>query len=114
MLTIGKETTLPDTLILHLRGQLTIETAADLRQELVEALGHAASRIQLDAAGLTEIDFFGLQLLCSAHRTAIVKNKSVTWFDNRPPQLNDSRSINGFYRHCGCTRCPPGVDCMWI
>jgi hypothetical protein len=55
-----------------------------------------------------------LQLLCSAHRTAVTRNKALTWQNGRPDHLNDIMQVTGFSRHCGCSLCPPDQDCMWI
>lgn len=114
MLTIKKTAGAEDTIILHLQGDLTIETVADLRQALLEVFGQPDYQVQLDARELASIDFFGLQLLCSAHRTSIVNKKLLSWFDQRPTQIDNSMQISGYTRHCGCTLCPPGVDCMWV
>lgn len=113
MLTIEK-TSAPDTVTLHLQGDLTIETVAELREALQEVFEAPEPSVQLNAENLATVDFFGIQLLCSAHRTAVVKQKLLTWYDHRPPQINDSMLVSGFIRHCGCTLCPPGVDCMWV
>lgn len=113
MLTIKHEVG-PETIFLHLSGELTIETATALKDALLEAFAAPPPRVQLDGSGLVAIDFFGLQLLCSAHRTAMSSNKLLLWHNGRPPQLLDSMRITGFTRHCGCTKCPPGIDCMWL
>lgn len=114
MLTIEKIAGAEDTVILHLQGDLTIETVTDLREALLDAFGQPEHQVQLDASELATADFFGLQLLCSAHRTAIANKKLLTWFGQRPPQIDNSMQISGYTRHCGCTRCPAGVDCMWV
>lgn len=114
MLTIRTENAAPDTVIVHLQGKLTIETVAELREALLEIVGGVARQVYLDGNMLTTIDFFGIQLLCSAHRTAVSRNKELAWFNNRPLAIDESIRSNGFSRHCGCPLCPPGGQCMWV
>ena len=113
MLTITR-TSSTDILVLHLQGSLTVETVTDLREAIREAFEQPEQLIHVDASELTDIDFFGLQLICSAHRTSIQKNKLLTWHETRPSQIDDSMQVSGYTRHCGCTLCPPNVECMWI
>ena len=114
MLTINTARHDSDTLILNLQGDLTIETVADLREALLAAYGEELAQVRLDGAALDSIDFFGLQLLCCAHRTAVMHNKRLVWEGSRPQQINEAMRTTGFTRHCGCTLCPRDVDCMWI
>lgn len=114
MLTIDTTTEGLDTLILALQGDLTIETAADLREALLAAFIESQVQVRINSSGLTTIDFFGLQVLCSAHRTAVAKKKLLIWDGSWPQQISDAMRLTGFTRHCGCSLCPPDVNCMWI
>jgi anti-sigma B factor antagonist len=58
---------------LHLRGELTIYAAAAVRAKLLEALS-GASGLEIDLAGVTEIDTAGLQLLVAAKRDALASD----------------------------------------
>jgi anti-anti-sigma factor len=57
-----------------LTGELTIQTAGERRATLVEALDaaerSAATALELDLAGVNELDTAGLQLLLGAQREA--------------------------------------------
>lgn len=59
---------------LALAGELTIQTAAERKAALVEALDHAeqagATGLDLDLAEVTELDTAGLQLLLMLQREA--------------------------------------------
>ncbi|MGE4560369.1 MAG: STAS domain-containing protein [Desulfobulbus sp.] len=114
MLNIVQEIAGDSAVILHLGGDLDIETAADLREALLEGFAGPQTEVRIDGNDLASIDFFGLQLLCSAHRTALAKNKTLTWMNGRPSQLSDAMRVTGFTRHCGCALCPPDIDCMWV
>lgn len=114
MLTIERTFEGADTVILYLKGDLTIETVNELREVLLEVYGENRTQIRLNGRELGAIDFYGLQLLCAAHRTAIRKKKLLTWEGGRPSQISDAMPIVGFTRHCGCSLCPPDIKCVWI
>lgn len=114
MLTIDTTLEGSETILLSLRGELTIESVAELREALLAALSEDQTQVRINGNELASIDFFGLQLLCSAHRTAVIKNKCLTWDEGRPQQIGETMRMTGFTRHCGCALCPPDVDCMWI
>jgi ABC-type transporter Mla MlaB component len=95
---------------LSLEGELTVSNAADLRQGLLAAL-EQSDRLELDLDAVTAIDLAGLQLLCSAQRTAMAGEKSLTFKDALPPALQEACANAGFdfYRSC---RCNQGADCF--
>ena len=86
---------------LCLEGELTVSNAADLRQGLLEAL-EQSDRLELDMDAVTAIDLAGLQLLCSAHRTAVAREKSLTLKDELPPPLQEACVNAGFDFHRSC------------
>lgn len=55
--------------LLHLEGDLTIYTAAELKAELMPHLAQRQER-EIDLSGVSEIDCAGLQLLILAKREA--------------------------------------------
>jgi anti-anti-sigma factor len=61
---------------LRLDGELTIYHAAELKPRLLEAL-HAAPRLEVDLAGVTEIDTAGLQLLMLLKREAAAGERAL-------------------------------------
>jgi anti-anti-sigma factor len=54
---------------LAISGEMTIYRAAELKQQLIEALAPHAT-LELDLSKVTEFDCAGLQLLFLAHRSA--------------------------------------------
>ncbi|QDH66063.1 MULTISPECIES: STAS domain-containing protein [Pseudomonas fluorescens group] len=61
--------TLDDTAHVHIDGELTIYTVAELAAALLPQMG-AAPRLELDLSEVTEMDGAGLQLLAVIRREA--------------------------------------------
>lgn len=59
---------------LRLEGPLTLASVAQWRPRLSGALAEAGGLI-VDPSGATEIDGFGVQLLCSARRSAMLASR---------------------------------------
>ncbi len=55
--------------VLHLRGKVTVNAAAELHKSLLSAM-QTATDIAVDLGEATELDFAGVQLLCAAQMTA--------------------------------------------
>jgi anti-anti-sigma regulatory factor len=67
----------------------------------------------VDAAGVTSVDAAGLQLLCSAHRMALLMKRKMVLGGDRPQILRHAIEESGYARSEGCT--PDGRgDCIWI
>ncbi len=101
-----------DAATLSLAGALTVECAAELKSALMDVLAKAAS-VRVEFGRVTEMNLSCLQLLCSAHRTAMSEGKAMTV---RPDAEGAYRRMTwraGFVRHEGCE--PAGADnCLWL
>jgi ABC-type transporter Mla MlaB component len=95
---------------LCLDGELTVSNAAALREGLLAALAQG-DQVELDLEEVTAIDLAGLQLLCSAHRTAVAGEKSLTLKGTLPPALQQACAGAGFDLHRSC-RFNRGVNCF--
>jgi anti-anti-sigma factor len=62
---------------LALEGELTIYGAAELQARLIAALADAPEGLDIDLAGVTEIDSAGVQLLMATHRAALASDRSM-------------------------------------
>lgn len=91
------------------RGELTIARVAELKEELSKALENS-DRLLVDLSEATEIDSACLQLLCSAHRTAVRQGKemSLRGTEALAPILREA----GFVRHIGCAL-DCNQSCIW-
>ncbi len=112
MLTIEHEETGTGALILHLRGEATVEHIGTLQQELTHQL-QQRSQVLLNCEELTRVDIYAVQLLCAAHRSSIAWNSLLTWHGKLPEVLREVMIEAGFARKYGCSLCPDGVFCMW-
>ncbi|MDP9900946.1 STAS domain-containing protein [Variovorax ginsengisoli] len=63
---------------IDLEGELTIYGAAPLQARLLAALADAPEGLDIDLAGVTEIDSAGVQLLMATRRAALATGSSVT------------------------------------
>ena len=64
---------------LHIEGEMTIYRASELAQALQEALAAlpAGEPLQVDLAGVTEMDCAGVQLLLASGRTASAAGRAL-------------------------------------
>lgn len=91
--------------VLTFEGELTLEHAEKVRSALIKALIEAdAVEIAFNSVGSMDLTF--LQLLCSAHRSAVRFNKRLAFADGRPEALIRIMQGAGFARTTGC-----GLDC---
>jgi ABC-type transporter Mla MlaB component len=84
------------------------KTHGDLQQALL-----SARHLEIDAAGITQADLSCLQLLCSAHRTAVREGKRLTLAGNFPPALQRAVEDNGYARPTSCGL-DEGNTCLWL
>jgi len=113
MLNVQQQAAGKGEVVLKLAGEVTIENAGQLREALLKGLTEQ-DQVQLDCEKVTGIDFFGIQMICSAHRTSVAWKKRLTWHGKLPTVVEDAIKQTGFARHHGCDLCPDGVRCMWI
>ena len=94
-----------------LAGRLAIDTTPELLALLREQLP-TASKTRLNVAALTDIDLSGMQLICSACRTAQEKGHSFNFSASLAPCVQEAISVVGLQRH---TTCKHTIDqpCLW-
>jgi ABC-type transporter Mla MlaB component len=98
--------------MLTLNGKLTIDHAAELRGNLIKTM-EKANHLTIRIENVTEVDLSCLQLLCSAHRTAVSLKKNLTL--NIPGRgiFPDTVKTAGYSRSCGCAL-SPDKSCLWV
>lgn len=81
-----------------IEGELTIFTAQENHQRLLEAL-RQASDIEVDLSQVAEIDGAGLQLMVSAKHAAVAAGKTLRFTGHSPAVLDliDLANLAGFF-----------------
>jgi ABC-type transporter Mla MlaB component len=98
--------------ILTIRGELTIAYAAEFRALLIQSLENTDT-VQLRLEGVKEVDLSCLQLLCSAHRSALISNKNLTLNSRGSDAFRQAVENAGYSRHLGCDL-DSSESCLWI
>jgi len=101
-----------DKRILKLSGELVIQHAEKLKSLLLESLENKSS-IEIDLSLVTEVDVSSMQLLCSAHKTSIFRNKSFKFVGNPSDAFKQNVLSAGFFRTKGCSL-DKDNKCLWI
>ena len=91
---------------------MTINRIRQLRDELEEALGKVKN-LMVNIEKATDIDLTFLQLLCSAHRTAVSQNKTLTLSGKINPAMNKAIGENHYLRSAGCIL-DKTKTCLWM
>ena len=100
-----------DRSFLKLKGDFTIESVNEARSAIIEAL-EQSDCVEVSLNDVTEMDPASLQLICSAHRTAIERKKSFKFYGSPPEIFIRISSDAGFSQHSGCTVATENV-CLW-
>lgn len=102
----------PGSLLIRIQGELTVQHAAELKACLLSALSSAQS-VRVDLEAIEDIDLTCLQILCSAHKSALFAGKNLCLGDETPEHFRNSLDAAGFSRLQGCTM-DTGDSCLWI
>lgn len=92
--------------------RLTIETAAAFARLVREAL-ETVPHVELEFEAAVAMDITGLQIICSACRTASSGGRSFTFRGGKPQGLIDIITLCGAERHALC-RHANDSDCIWF
>ena len=72
--------------ILHIEGEMTVNTAAKLKKELMKHMAKPCER-EIVLSEVSEMDTAGIQLLVLAKREAILNNTPLRLTDHSPAVL---------------------------
>ncbi len=98
--------------VLTLEGELTLPYAEELRKALLRALLDTYD-ISIGFGSVQEVDVSCLQLLCSAHRSAVRLKKRVCIEGSLPPVMNEAVEAAGYARLKGC-KLDCDKSCIWM
>lgn len=102
----------PGSIYVDIEGELTVQHAAEFKACLLDALDRAQS-VLIDLKAMEDMDLTCLQLLCSAHKSALSSGKTLTIDGGSPPHFERSLDLAGFSRSRGCTM-DANNSCLWI
>lgn len=98
--------------IMNLQGDVMIDDIDSLRQKMLEAF-ESSNRIILNVENVTDMDFFSIQFLCSAHRATTGLNKHFEISGNKSDAVKRLIRQSGFKREIGCVH-DKDKTCFWI
>ncbi|OPY84002.1 MAG: hypothetical protein A4E65_00385 [Syntrophorhabdus sp. PtaU1.Bin153] len=97
--------------VIALGGELTVAHAQELRTSLKEVVyGYRSVVVQF--GDIADVDLSCLQLLCSAHKSAMKQEKAFALGEHVPAIFAQLFADAGFIRDTGC-RLDPGETCLW-
>jgi anti-anti-sigma regulatory factor len=98
--------------VITLEGDLTLPHAETLRGILTQAL-QESDDVTIAIVTVHNVDLSCLQLLCSAHRSAMRLKKQITFIGSPPQVFNDAVETAGLACVAGC-KLGSGHSCLWM
>lgn len=99
-----------ETAKLFISGSMTIEDATTLKATVAGIIADSAL-IEIDLSATETTDLSCLQVLCAAHRSAVLAGKKLA-LRNAPDSLRTCLEDAGFPRQTGCLH-HEGETCLW-
>jgi anti-anti-sigma regulatory factor len=99
-------------IIISSGDRLTIETAADFSRITREAL-EASQNVLIEFEAAVEIDITGVQILCSACKSAAKNGTHFSYHGPQPQALTDIIITSGAARHAACKHTNDST-CIWF
>jgi anti-anti-sigma regulatory factor len=96
---------------LSLKGEITLLQAEQLKVLLARALD-ASEQVTIDTEAVTDIDLSCLQLICSAHRSALGCGRRWVLTPRRSEAFTEKVRQAGL-THCFACNYAPESDCLW-
>ena len=97
---------------IHLGGDLSVGRAGELRQIITESLSRG-EQIVLACSESADMDLSFLQLVCSAHRTALQSNSLLKLSNTLEKKLLTKAGEAGYFRETAC-RSDKNHECFWL
>lgn len=98
--------------VLNIAGEMTIAHAARLRTVLLDAI-EGAGHVAVEIEKVSAIDLTGLQLLCSAHRTACQRGGTFELLSvEQSEAVAEAAGIAGLLHQADCSG-NEGKRCIW-
>ncbi len=94
-----------------INGAMTICQAAELKAGLLKAF-ETGKPVEIQVAGVTEVDVTGLQLICSAHRSSLERGCTLKVSGTDSEGFARVAQQAGMLRHAGCSHDVTN-SCIW-
>ena len=101
-----------DSGVLTLEGELTLPYAEELKKALLRAILDTDD-VSIAFGNVQDVDLSCLQLLCSAHRSAVRLKKRVSFASGLPPAVKEAAETAGYARLKGC-KLDLDKSCLWM
>ena len=98
--------------ILTITGSVTIENIDAVKKVLVDIIDQS-DHVMVNIADITEVDVTFLQLLCSAHKSMISRNKTLSISESCSKSFLKTIDNSGYSQHKGCKIDTTG-SCLWL
>ncbi len=98
--------------VIMLEGDLTLPHAKALKELFTKAL-QESDEVSIAIVTAHTVDLSCLQLLCSAHRSAIHLKKELAFIGSPPQAFNDAVEAAGLASAVGC-KLENGHKCLWL
>jgi anti-anti-sigma regulatory factor len=98
--------------VIMLEGDLTLPYANALKEIFTKAL-QESDDVSVAIVTAHIVDLSCLQLLCSAHRSAMLLKKELTFIGSPPQAFNDAVEAAGLTHAAGC-KLDNGHRCLWM
>jgi len=100
-----------ETGVLTLNGELTIQRAGEIKEILQKSI-KSADKLEIRLENVADIDLSCLQLLCSAHRTALNLEKNITLVNGGSELYHQAVKYAGYDKSRGCPN-NSQKNCLW-
>ncbi len=95
-----------------LEGELTLPRVEELKSAFLKALVKGDT-VSIRFGTVQDVDLSCLQMLCSAHRSAVRMKKKVSVIGTLPKIVRDAAEAAGYMRLKGCNLDFEN-NCLWI
>ena len=92
-------------------GSLSLRVASDIRNQLIQAL-EDADTVNVLLKDTEDIDLSVVQIFCAAHRSAMLKNKTLILQNKLPDAFVQTINDAGLNGHIGCSAVER-EGCVW-
>jgi anti-anti-sigma regulatory factor len=100
------------TAVVMVGGKLSIDRAAELREIFAKALDES-EQVVVEFGECKAMDLSFLQLICSAHRSAVQAGRTLKLGDTLPALWAETAETAGYFRLKGCDL-DRDCSCLWI